>query len=68
MRWIESLLVVALSLIHIFKQASLDDIKAARIVPDSVAEDLYEVLRAEYGTVTPVSYTHLDVYKRQVVR
>lgn len=34
------------------KQASLDDIKAARIVPDSVAEDLYEVLRAEYGTVT----------------
>lgn len=30
------------------KSASLDDIKAARIVPDNVAEDLFEVLRHYY--------------------
>ena len=30
------------------KAASLDELKAARIVPDAVAEDLYEVLRHYY--------------------
>lgn len=42
------------------KQASLDELKAARIVPDNVAEDLYEVLQHNYASEGAAPSTDKD--------
>ena len=39
--------------------------KIKELVRGSVEEALNELLEAEAEKLTPVSYTHLDVYKRQ---
>ena len=57
-------IAVQLSLIHILGFASCSDEDAKPIIPSDVI-DLSADTQNKPGYIVPVSYTHLDVYKRQ---
>ena len=54
-----------LSLIHISTCDNVHD-TVMEYITDAVHDDLFPVGRLDIDTEGPVSYTHLDVYKRQV--
>ena len=63
--------VMLLSLIHICMIVSLIGIICARVFKplsaDETNDRLIAIIEEDFPAVKPVSYTHLDVYKRQRV-
>ena len=57
----ESAMEIEISKIHPFKNHPF------KVLDDEKMQDLVESVRIN-GVLTPVSYTHLDVYKRQEQR
>ena len=67
-----------LSLIHIYTEALLAamgegftpsavlDAETGALLSQKVEETYYQILTEGTGSYIPVSYTHLDVYKRQM--
>ena len=64
-RFDERGVIMPLSLIHIFPGGSMKQMMASLARLAALPGD-YRVLPGHMEPSTPVSYTHLDVYKRQV--